>query len=127
VGTVFLAFFVLGSSGSSSTRPCSRTCSGVAFLLVFLEYALWVGGVSGTYWGPCFAGACTLSLASELSGEEIISSTCMGSRSEVLADLGVRGSLCEANLENFLEGLAEVLWVFLPVMRERIKIQTREI
>jgi len=63
--------------------------------------------VSRTCWGPCSAGAFSLSLAGELSGEEIISSTYVSSCSKALADLGVRRSLYEANLENFLEHLVE--------------------
>ena len=89
VGAVFLAFLELGSSGSSSIGPCSGTYYGVAFLLVFLEDAFWVSGVSGTCWGPYSIGRFPISLAGELSGEETISSTCVSSCSEALADLQV--------------------------------------
>ena len=109
---VFLAFLELGSSNSSSTGPYSGTCSRVAFLLVFLEDAFWVGGVLGTCWGPYSARTFPISLAGELSPEETISSTCVSSYSEALAYLGVQGGLHEVNLEDFLEDFVEVFLVF---------------
>ena len=36
----------------------------------------------------------------------------MSSYSAALADLRIRGDLCEVNLEDFLEGLVEVFWIF---------------
>ena len=72
-----------------------------------MEDAFWVDGVLGICWGPCSVEAVLVSLVGELLGKKTISSTCVGSCSEALADLGVRGGLCDANLKDFLEGLVE--------------------
>ena len=52
-----------------------------------------------------------VSLAGQLSREEIISSTSMGCCSEGPADLTVRGVLWEATLQDFLDDLGVVLGV----------------
>ena len=61
----------------------------------------------GTYWGSYSIEAALVSLVGKLSREKTMSSTCVGSYLEALADLGVRGGFCDPNLKDFLEGLVE--------------------